>query len=64
MGTALIRIATSVSKNDMRTLLLLRTRNVHFCFGGDIYQEDNGIVIGSPLEPVLKSLKEKLLSHC
>ena len=56
MGTALIRIATSISKNDMHNLLLLRTRTVQFCFGGDIYQEDDGIVIGSPLEPVLAGI--------
>ena len=32
-------IETSFSKNDMRNLLLLCTKNVHVCFGGDIYQK-------------------------
>ena len=31
-------IETSISKNNMRNLLLLCTKNIHFCFGGDIYQ--------------------------
>ena len=29
------------------------TKNVHFCFGGDIYQENDGVAMGSPLGPVL-----------
>ena len=56
MGTALITIATSISKNNMRNFLLLCTRNVHFCFGGDIYQQDDGIAIGSSLEPILAGI--------
>ena len=31
-------IETSISKNNMRNLLLLCTKNIHFCFGRDIYQ--------------------------
>ena len=31
-------IDTSISKNDMCNLLLLCTKNVHFCFDDDIYQ--------------------------
>ena len=37
----------------MRNLLLLCTKNVHFRFGGDIYQKNDGVAIGFPLEPVL-----------
>ena len=46
-------IETSFSKNDMRNLLLLCTKNVHFCFGGDIYQKNDGVAIDFPLGPVL-----------
>ena len=46
-------IETPISKNYMRNLLLLGTKNVHFCFGGDIYQENDGVAMGSPLGPVL-----------
>ena len=45
-------IDIAISKNDMRNLLLLFTKNVHFCFGGDIYQQNDGVVMGSPLGPV------------
>ena len=40
----------------MRSLLLLCTENVHFCFGGDIYQQNDGVVMGSPLGPVLAGI--------
>ena len=40
----------------MRSLLLLCTENVHFCFGGDIYQPNDGVVMGSPLGPVLAGI--------
>ena len=46
-------INTSISKNDMSNVLLLCTKNVHFCFGGDIYQQNDGVTMGSTLEPVL-----------
>ena len=31
-------IGKTNSKNNMRNLLLLCTKNVHFCFDGNIYQ--------------------------
>ena len=49
-------IDVSISKNDMRNLLLLFTKNVHFCFGGDIYQQNDGVAMGSPLGPVLAGI--------
>ena len=33
-------------------LLLLSTKNVHFCFDSNIYQKNDGIAMGSPLGPV------------
>ena len=50
------KIETSISKNDMRNLLLMCAKNVHFCFGGDIYQQNDGVAMGSPLEPVLAGI--------
>ena len=49
-------IDTSISKNDMRSLLLLCTKNVHFCFGGGIYQQNDGVAMGLPLGPVLAGI--------
>ena len=39
-------INISISKNSMRNLLLLCTKNIHFCFGGDIYQQNDVVAIG------------------
>ena len=49
-------IDTSISKNDMLNLLLMCTKNVHFCFGGDIYQENDSVAMGSPLELALAGI--------
>ena len=40
----------------MRKLLLLYTKNVHFCFGSDIYQQNDGVTMGSPLGLVLAGI--------
>ena len=45
-----------ISKNEMLYLLLWCTKNAHFCFGSDIYQQNDGVVIGSPLGPVLAGI--------
>ena len=37
----------------MRNLLLQPTKNVHFCFGGDIYQQNVGVAMAPRLGPVL-----------
>ena len=37
----------------MLNLLLLCTKNVYFCFGGDIYQQNDVAAMGSLLRPVL-----------
>ena len=40
----------------MCILLLLSTKNVHFCFGGDIYQQNVGVAMTPPLGPVLAGI--------
>ena len=45
-------INISISKNDMHNLLLC-TKNALFCFGGGIYQQNDGVAMGSHLGPVL-----------
>ena len=37
----------------MPNLLLLSTKNIHFCFGGDIYQQNDGVAMAPWLGPVL-----------
>ena len=49
-------IDISISKNNMSNLLLLCTKNVHICFGGDIYQQNDGVAMSSPLGSVLAGM--------
>ena len=46
-------IHTSIKKSEMKKLILLCTKNVYFTFNNDIYQQCNGVVMGSPLGPVI-----------
>ena len=36
------KIETKISRNDMKNLLTLCTKNVHFTFGNNIYQQKHG----------------------
>ena len=40
----------------MNNLLLPCAHNVHFTFGNDIYQQKNGVTMGSSLGPVLAEI--------
>ena len=46
-------IKTFKLRQDMKKLLLLYTKNVHFTFKNKIYQQKDGVAMGSPLGPVL-----------
>ena len=45
-------ILTSITRNEMREVLLLYTKNVHFTFRNIVYLQTDGFVMGSPLVPV------------
>ena len=56
----------------MKELLLLCTKNAHFTFNNEIYQQCDGVAMGSPLGPVIagifmveleKSLIPNLMEH-
>ena len=56
----------------MKELLLLCTKNVHFTINSEIYQESDGVAMGSPLGLVIaglfmveleKSLISTLMEH-
>ena len=49
-------INTNIPKQQMRDLLLLSTKNVHFSYNGDIYTQADGIAMSSPLSPVLAGI--------
>ena len=63
---------TNISKKEMKEILLLCTKTAHFTFNNEIYQQCDGIAIGSPLGPVIagifmveleKSLNPNLMEH-
>ena len=49
-------IETKISRKDMKNLLMLCTKNAHFTFGNNIYQQEDGVAMGSPLGPVLAGI--------
>ena len=49
-------IEARISRKDMKNLLLLCTKNVHFTFGNNIYQQIDGVTMGFPLGPVLAGI--------
>ena len=49
-------INTSISKKDMKDMLILYTKNVHFFMNGHIYLQIDGVAMGSPLGPVLAGI--------
>ena len=46
-------INTSISKKEIKQLLMLCTKNVHFTYNNTVYQQNDGVTMGSPLGPVL-----------
>ena len=49
-------IDTNISKKEMKDLLILCTKNVHFSFNGDIYIQCDGVAMGSSLGPTLAGI--------
>ena len=50
------QIETSIKRKDMKELLLLCTKNVHFTFNGEFYVQLDGVAMGSPLGPVIAGI--------
>ena len=49
-------IKTDIPKKEMKELLLLCTKNVHFEFNGETFQQLDGAVTSSPLGPVIAGI--------
>ena len=49
-------ISTDRTKSEMKELLNLCTKSVHFTFDGNIYVQKDGVAIGLPLGPVLANI--------
>lgn len=46
-------IQTDITKAEMKEIILLCTKGVHFNFGGNIFTQTDGVATVSPLAPVL-----------
>ena len=49
-------IHANIKRSEMKELLLLCSKNVHFTFNNDIYQQCDGVAMGSPLGPVIAGI--------
>ena len=49
-------LSTDITRSEMKEMLPLCTKNVHFTFNGDIYLQTDGVAMGSPLGPVLAGI--------
>ena len=49
-------IETILTKNEMKTILILCTRNVHFTLNNEIYIQNDGVAMGSPRGPILAGI--------
>ena len=49
-------ITTEFTKPEMKKLLTICTKNVHFSFNNNIYIQIDGVAMGSPLGPVLANI--------
>ena len=49
-------MSTNITKLQMKELFVLCTKNVHFSFDNQIYQQCDGVAMESPLGPVLAGI--------
>ena len=46
----------NISRKDLKKLFQFATSETHFYFNGEIYEQVDGVAMGSPLAPVLANL--------
>ena len=49
-------VQTNIPRKEMKQLLLLCTKHVHFMYEGNIYMQIDGVAMGSPLGPVIANI--------
>ena len=49
-------INTDIPKPIVKEMLLLCTKDVHFLFENEIYQQTDGVAMGSPSGPILAGI--------
>ena len=50
------KIKTKLKKEEMRQLLNICTKDMHFTFNGKIYKQNDGVCMGNPLGPVIANI--------
>ena len=55
-GSITNKCSTCTNKDNMRWLITTATARTHFHFNGKIYQQHNGVSMGSPLGPLLADI--------
>ena len=53
-------LSTDISRSEMKEMLTLCTKSVHFTFNSVIYLQTDGIAMGYPLGPALSGI---LMAH-
>ena len=53
---SLFECITNITPNELKELLLLCTKYVHFSFNEQLYLQKDGIAMGSPLGPVIAGI--------
>ena len=49
-------VSTEITKQEMKEMFILCTRNVHFTFNEEVYKQTDGVTMGSPLGPVFADI--------
>ena len=49
-------VGIKITKNELKQLFIYATSKTHFLFNGSIYDQIDGVAMGSPLAPVLANL--------
>ena len=49
-------LSMDITRSEMKEMVALRKKKVHFTFNGDIYLQTNGFAMGSPVGPVLAGI--------
>ena len=53
-------VSTNITKQEMKKMLILCTKKVHFPFNEEVYKQTDGVAMGSPLGPVLRDVVVEL----
>ena len=49
-------LETKISRKEMKDILLLCTKNVHFSYDNKLYSQKDGVAMGSPLGPLITGI--------